>query len=111
MDDQNQTTSDVNELRAECDWLRRQVQITLALLVVVSATLTLFLYKQVRDLNGALSGIRTTLENYQKGEGGMTDELIRQLAAYGKTHPDFNAIYTKYGLNQAVTNLPPAPKK
>jgi hypothetical protein len=108
--DENQTTPDVNELQAECQWLRRQVQITLALLVVVSATLTMFLFKQVRELNGALSSLRTANENYQKGEGAMTDELLRQLSAYGRTHPDFNAIYTKYGLNQA-TNLPPAPKK
>jgi hypothetical protein len=41
------------------------------------------------------------------------DDFARKLAEYGRQHPDFNAIYTKYGLSQ-VNQAPaaiPAPKK
>ena len=47
--DENQTIPDTSELRAECQWLRKQVQIILVLLILVSATLTLFLMKQYRS--------------------------------------------------------------
>jgi hypothetical protein len=111
--DENQTTPDVNELQAECKWLRKQVQIILVLLILVSATLTLFLLKQVRDVSAGVTGFRAAIDNYNKTEGAVTDDLVKKLADYGHNHPDFNAIYTKYGLdkaNQAPATIP-APKK
>lgn len=109
--DETQISPDVNELKAECQWLRRQVQIILALLIVVSATLTFFLIKQVRDVNGAVTATRTAIDNYNKNEGAPTEDLVRRLAEYGRTHPDFNAIYMKYGFNQVSNASPVAPKK
>jgi hypothetical protein len=109
--DENQISPDVTELKAECQWLRRQIQIILALLIVVSATLTFYLVKQVRDTNAGVVSIRAAIDNYNKNEGALTDELVKRLAEYGRTHPDFNAIYMKYGFNQVTNASPVAPKK
>jgi hypothetical protein len=111
--DENPISPDMNELQAECKWLRKQVQITLVLLIMVSGTLTLFLLKQTREVSAGVIGFRAAIENYNKTEGAMTDDLIKKLVDYGHSHPDFNAIYTKYGLNQ-MTQAPAStvpPKK
>ena len=53
------------------------------------------------------------VEDCTKNQGPAIDDFVRKLADYGRQHPDFNAIYTKYGLNQA-TQAPAstvAPKK
>jgi len=112
--DETQTPPEVKELQAECQWLRRQIQIILILLILVSATVTFFLQRQVKYHSADLSGARTMIDNYSKSEGAVTEDLIKKLADYGRTHPDFAAIYNKYGLNQvgqAPTSGVAAPKK
>jgi predicted negative regulator of RcsB-dependent stress response len=108
------TNPEVNELSAQCQWLRRQIQTILILLILVSATLTGFLWMQVRYAGRDLSTqYRPAIEEWTKKQGPAIDDFVRKLADYGRQHPDFNAIYIKYGLNQA-TQAPPstvAPKK
>jgi len=112
--DETTTTPDMNELQAQCQSLRRQIQTILILLIMVSATFTLFLWRQVRyastDLN---QQIRPVIAEYNKNLGPQMDDFVRKLTDYGRSHPDFNAIYTKYGLNQAPQTpaATPAPKK
>jgi hypothetical protein len=111
--DETTTTPDVNDLQAQCQWLRRQIQTILILLILVSATFTLFLWRQVRYAGMDLTQIRPVIEEYNKTLGPQMDDFARKLAEYGRQHPDFNAIYTKYGLSQ-VNQAPaaiPASKK
>jgi hypothetical protein len=111
--DEITTTPDVNELQAQCQWLRRQIQTILILLILVSATLTCYMWLQVRYASKDLTQVRPVIEEYTKTQGPAMDDFARKLADYGRQHPDFNAIYTKYGLNQ-VNQAPatiPAPKK
>jgi hypothetical protein len=112
--DEIPTNPEVNELQAQCQWLRRQIQTILILLILVSATVTGFLWMQVRYASRDLSQVRPVIEDYTKNQGPAMDDFARKLADYGRQHPDFNAIYTKYGLNQA-TQAPAstvvAPKK
>ena len=110
--DENQTSPDVNELQAQCQSLRKQVQITLILLIMVSGILTLFLQRQNKYSNLDLNGVRPMIEEYTKTQAPMMDEFVKRLLDYGRTHPDFAAIYKRYGLDQlSVTPTGAAPKK
>jgi len=110
--DDNQASPDLTDLQAQCQWLRKQVQITLILLIMVSGIFTLFLQRQNKYSGQDLSGVRPLIEEYTKTQGPMMDDLVKRLMEYGKTHPDFAGIYKKYGLDQlslAPSNA--APKK
>ena len=110
--DENQTSPDLNDLQAQCQWLRKQVQITLILLIMVSGILALFLQRQNKYATLDLNGVRPMIEEYAKTQAPMMDDFVKRLMEYGKGHPDFTAIYKKYGLDQlslAPTNS--APKK
>ncbi len=103
---------DVTELQAQCQWLRKQVQIILILLIMVSGVLTLFLQRQNKYAGMDLSGVRPMIEEYTKTQGPMMDDFVKRLMDYGKGHPDFTAIYKKYGLDQLSVNPSnAAPKK
>ena len=111
--DETPTSPDVNELQAQCNWLRKQVQIILVLLILVSGIFALFLQRQNKYAALDVAGVRPMIEDYNKNQAPMMDDFIKRLADYGRTHPDFAAISTKYGLNQP-SQLPgtaPAPKK
>ena len=100
MDESPINNPEVSELKAQCQWLRKQVQITLILLIMVSGVLTLFLQRQNKYANLDLGGVRPMIEEYNKTQGPMMDDFIKRLVDYGRTHPDFTAIYKKYGLDQ-----------
>jgi len=100
---------DVNELQAQCLWLRRQVFSMLVLLVVVSGTLTIYLLRQYRITRADLKAIRPQAEqfiaDYQKNTAPKWDEFQRKIAEYGRTHPDFTPIMVKFGL-QPTSSAP-----
>lgn len=94
--------------------LKNQVFTLLMALIVVSGTLTVYLYRQAsltrsdltqaKQLNALVTQNEVSIENF-----------LRQLVAYGQTHPDFVPVLKKYNLtgNPAApfaTN-PVAPKK
>ncbi len=108
--DESNSTPDVNELQAQCQWLRQQVQITLILLIMVSGILTLFLQRQNKYATLDLNGVRPMIEEYSK-QAPIMDDLVKRLVDYAKTHPDFNLISKKYGLDQAVSAPAPAAAK
>jgi hypothetical protein len=111
MEDSNNPTPDVNELQSQCQCLRRQVQITLILLIMVSVILTLFLQRQNKYATTDLNGVRPMIEVYTKTQAPMMDVFLKRLVDYSKTHPDFNAIYKKYGMDQLNAAPGAAPKK
>jgi hypothetical protein len=102
--------SEVTELQAQCLWLRKQLQTVLILMIIVSGTLCLYMWRQVRYTGADLRGIRPQAEQviteYNKISGPSMDNFVRNVAAYGQTHPDFAPIMAKYGLS-AAANLPP----
>lgn len=108
--DETPNTSEVGELQSQCHWLRKQVQILLVLVILISATLTLFLWRQVRYADMDLAQIRPMLEEYNTKQAPAMDDFLRKLEAYGRKTPDFAGIYNKYNLGQAVqmaaTNAP-----
>ena len=99
-----------NQDRSEIAALKTQVFTLLMALVVISGTLTVYLYRQsslagkdlaqAKKLDAAVSHNEAALESF-----------VSKLVAYGKTHPDFEPILKKYGIqpNQVAAPVTAAP--
>jgi hypothetical protein len=102
--------------------LRHQVFTLLLALVVVSGTLTVYLYRQASVAKKDLAAVKpqaTQMIDAFKRDHPMMDAFVKQLTAYGVTHPDFQPILKKYGITPqtqagptpVVPATPVAPKK
>jgi len=101
------------ELMDQMVALRHQVFTLLLALVVVSGTLTVFLYRQSSLASKDIAAIKPQatqlIEAFKRDQPGM-EAFVNQLRAYGVTHADFQPILKKYGLTPQP--LPAAaPKK
>ena len=89
--------------------LRHQVFTLLLALVVVSGTLTVYLYRQAslmkKDINSVKPEATQIIRAFNQSRTGM-ENFVNQLKAYGTTHPEFQPILKKYGI---VPNPPTAP--
>ncbi len=100
------------DLQAQIDSLRSLVNTMLILLIVVSGTLNIYFWRQFRSSKADLNTISQTalpaINEYTSKGGPAIDEFLRKVVDYGKTHPDFAPIMTKYQLNQyrPPTNQP-----
>jgi hypothetical protein len=98
----------VNDLRAECESLRNLVGSLLLLLLVVSGTLNLYLWRQYRTANGAVVEVRQVVANYNKNSVPQINDFLRKLVEFDKKNPDFAPILAKYGVQPAnFTGVPP----
>jgi len=104
------------ELMDQVVALRHQVFTLLLALVVVSGTLTVYLYRQASLTGKDIAAIRPQasqiIEAFKRDQQGM-EGFVKQLTAYGVTHPDFQPILKKYGIvpsNQPAA-VPVVPKK
>jgi len=93
--------------------LQRQVFTLLLALIVVSGTLTVFLYRQAsltgKDIAAVKPQAQQLIQVYKQNLPSM-ETFVNQLVTYGQAHPDFRPILQKYGINPAAT-APAAPKK
>jgi hypothetical protein len=109
--------TELNELQAQCAWLRKQILTILVLVIIVSGTLNIFLLRQWRyvaaDNKVAKEQAGPLINDYQKNVEPRLNEFIDRIEAYGKTHPDFKPIMTKYGLprNKAASGSTAPPQK
>jgi hypothetical protein len=91
------------------DSLRQLVISILVLVIVVSATLNVFLLRQAKTSRQDLDAIRPQVNNmvtqYQRNLGPAIDEFIRKLQAYAKKYPDFEPILDKH-LGKGGTSAP-----
>ncbi|HZR15969.1 MAG TPA: hypothetical protein VFE51_01465 [Verrucomicrobiae bacterium] len=112
---------DLLQLQARYDQLQQLVSSLLLILIVISGTLSVFLRRQWQstqaDLNAIQLAAAPLMAEYANNHPGIED-FVRRLAEYGRTHPDFAPIVTKYHLDAylaspagsaSLTNaLPPA---
>jgi hypothetical protein len=95
--------------------LRRQMITLLLALIVVSGTLSVYLWYQSRVVGKEINVIQpqameiVQMFNQRKP---VVEKLVTQLVAYGRTHPDFQPILKKYGipLTNSVAAKPAAKK-
>jgi len=89
--------------------LRHQVFTLLLALVIVSGTLTVYLYRQANIAGKDLAAVKPlanqTIDKFKANQQAM-ESFVKQITAYGTTHPDFQPILKKYGI---VPQAQPAP--
>jgi hypothetical protein len=97
-------SNESSELSAQLQSLHHLVTSLIVLLLVVSGTLSIFLYRQWKFTKNELDAIRPTasqvIGSYQRGAGQAMDEFVKRIADYSRTHPDFAPIAAKYRLNE-----------
>jgi hypothetical protein len=117
----------LTDWREQFTALRHLVVSVMVLLMVVSGTFNLYLWKRWRDASRELDGLRPqaaqiaqTVANIQKVEVPAMQDFVRKITEYGRTHPDFAPILAKYNIKPAAPTgatpatampLPAAPPK
>jgi hypothetical protein len=97
------------DLSAQIAALRRQVLTLLLALIVVSGTLTVFLYRQARLAGSDLAQINLVINNFNQNRPAL-DNFVNQLAVYGSKNPDFaQQVLKKYGIVPPPPAAPAAP--
>ncbi|HEY5346310.1 MAG TPA: hypothetical protein VIK62_08200 [Verrucomicrobiae bacterium] len=95
----------IDDSNSEICALKRQVFTLLVALVVVSGTLTVYLYRQASITGKDLNASSQLIANVNQNEGIIVT-FANQLAVYAQTHPDIRPILTKYGVPS--TGIPTA---
>jgi len=105
-------SSQVADLKEQCESLSRLVNSLLVLVFIVSLTLTIFLQRQYRFTSSQIEliGPQATqiVSEFSRNFAGM-QEFVKKLNEYAKTHPDFAPIATKYHLNEVLLKPGAAP--
>ena len=111
-----------NATAAEVSSLRNQVFILLIALIVVSGTLTVYLYRQATSTGKDIDAIKTQAQQvitaFNTNQKLMVD-FVNALVSYGQSHPDFKPVLAKYGIapvpgipaGAPVGAVPTVPKK
>jgi hypothetical protein len=101
------------ELMDQIVALRHQIFTLLLALVVVSGTLTVYLYRQSSTAGKDITSIKPQatriISEFSQNRVGM-ENFVKQLTAYGNLHPDFQPILRKYGIVAQPAAVPAAPK-
>ena len=89
------------ELSAQIDALRRQTFTLLLALIVVSGTLTVYLYRQAsvarNDTKAMKQQAGPIIQAYNQNLP-LIQSFVKDIVNYGATHPDFQPILKKYQL-------------
>lgn len=117
----------LTDWRDQFNALRHLIVSVMVLLLVVSGTFNLYLWKRWRDVSRELDGIRPQaaqlaqmVAGLQKTEVPAMQDFVRKITEYGRMHPDFAPVMAKYNIKPAgttgaapttATSLPAAPPK
>ena len=81
--------------------LQRQVFSLLVALIVVSGTLTVYLYRQAsiarKDYDAIAPQAQQIVNAFNQNQSLMLG-FVNALVGYGQTHPDFRPVLAKYGI-------------
>jgi hypothetical protein len=107
------------DTNSEISSLRNQVFILLIALIVVSGTLTVYLYRQAsitgKDIEAIKPQAQQLIGAFNQNQKLMID-FVNTLVVYGQTHPEFRPVLMKYGITPPPAGVPApaapaAPKK
>jgi hypothetical protein len=94
------------ELSDQIAALRRQTFTLLLALIVVSGTLTVFLYRQASLARRDITQTTQIIQALNRNRAGIQD-FVQQLAAYGQRNPDFQEqVLKKYGITAQSVGTP-----
>jgi len=103
MNDKPQTNSPApdDDLSGQVASLRHQINLLLLALIVISGTLTTYLFYQAHTLGRDLAALepqaRMVVQNYNRNLPHI-QQFVQELIAYGQKHPDFQAILKQNGI-------------
>ena len=98
------------EISDQVTALRRQVFILLVALVIVSGTVTVFLYRQAtltrRDITAIKPQAQQVITAFSGNYQAITN-FVQRLVIYGQTHPDFDQqVLKKYNITAPTATAP-----
>ena len=105
-----------NDLNSEIAALRTQVFTLLVALIIVSGTVTVYLYRQAstlrKDIDSIAPQAQQIITAFNKNQPLMVN-FVNSLVAYGQMHPEFRPVLLKYGITPPPAGVAPpaAPKK
>jgi len=105
--------SELTELRSQYASLRHTVGGLLVLVIVISGTFNIYLWRQFRMTRAELRVLRPEVgqlvADYQRVSVPAITDFLKKLNDYERTHPDFTPILLKYNLKSSgLTGAPPA---
>jgi hypothetical protein len=110
---EQEQVAEPTDLEAKVESLQNLVVSVLILGIVISGTLNIFLLRQWRFSKADLANIgpraAQVISDYQKGDGPKMDEFIKKITDFGRTHPDFVPVLTKYGIKPVSAPATGAP--
>jgi hypothetical protein len=98
-----------SDINSEISALRNQLFKLLVALIVVSGTLTVYLYRQASMTGKDLTAANQLIANVNQNQKVIIS-FANQLAVYSKTHPDIQPLLAKYGIGPNGIAAP-TPKK
>ncbi len=101
MDNVEIKTSERPELNlaSRVEALRQNLVSALILMIVVSGTFTIYLYRQWNATRYDVNNMRMVVDEYTKTNLPAVREFVNRLNDYSKTHADLVPILAKYGVN------------
>jgi len=89
-------TDPVEELQGTVGALRALFHVVLVALIVMSASLNLFMFRQVSALNKQVAEMTRYLNDYNSNSVPLMEKVVNGLTDYSKSHPDFAPVMRKY---------------
>jgi hypothetical protein len=106
-----QPSSELTELKELCVQLRAQTHNLRLAQLIVALAVAGFFWVEVRRNGQALSTMRPQamqVEEVSKKQTPAINDFVNRLAEFGRTHPDFVPVLTKYGIPTATTSAAPS---
>jgi len=100
-------TPENNAPNPEIAALKNQVFTLLMALLVVSGTLTVYLFRQASLTGSDLAQAKQLNVLVTQNEATL-ESFLGQLVEYGKKHPDFLVLLKKYGITPGAAPIAPA---
>jgi hypothetical protein len=91
---------DTPDFREQIESLRHLVGSVLILMVMVSGTLTIFLYREMKTASVQLEAFRPQAMNamtiYQQQQSPLMVDFAKRIQLYGQTHPDITPLLARW---------------
>lgn len=97
-----------DDLPGQIASLRRHITTLLLALIVISGTLTVYMWYQSHITGKAIGALQPQAiqitKLFEQNRPGV-EKLVRELIVYGQTHPEFEPILKKYGIPLTLSAL------
>lgn len=85
-------------VRDQLESLRHLIISVLVVVFILAGAFDLFLYRLVSNTRKERDAMNAAIAEYNKTTAPAMSDFVKKLNDFGKTHPDFNALLSRYGL-------------